>query len=115
MGTGRSQRGYPEAAPASSAVEAASAPPWSHHLPSIGPSSRSQQHPRDACTRALLYRTYGGLHRLLARRARVTKSSRCVLSHATGFVMKIAKGYGLITNLHVVTGINPTNGRVLSN
>src|SRR5271170_2537680 len=76
MGTGRSQRGYPEAAPASSAVEAASAPPWSHHLPSIGPSSRSQQHPRDACTRALLYRTYGGLHRLLARRARVTKSSR---------------------------------------
>src|ERR1700749_2619038 len=36
------------------------------------------------------------------------------LASGTGFVHRYAQRYGLVTNLHVLTGINPTTGKPLS-
>jgi hypothetical protein len=37
-----------------------------------------------------------------------------LLSTATGFVMEFARAYGLVTNLHVVTGRSPVDGKCIS-
>jgi hypothetical protein len=37
-----------------------------------------------------------------------------IIGHGTGFVLKFATQYGLVTNWHVVSGRNPINGTLIS-